>query len=89
MKVSDVLTQKTTLRVSDVLTHPGQRCPDTCQIGVNPAVPMRHFWIANTVYQIIIQNITVAKLPIVCLTIKILSIIIYPVYTDLHSDLGV
>lgn len=34
MKVSDVLTQKTALRVSDVLTHPGQRCPDTCQLGI-------------------------------------------------------
>jgi hypothetical protein len=32
MKVSDVVTHKTTLRVSDVLTHPGQRCPDTCQL---------------------------------------------------------
>jgi len=32
MKVSDVLTQKTALRVSDVLTHPGQRCPDISQI---------------------------------------------------------
>jgi tRNA G26 N,N-dimethylase Trm1 len=35
MKVSDVLTQKMALRVSDVLTHPGQRCPDTCQIKVS------------------------------------------------------
>jgi len=35
MKVSDVLTQKMALRVSDVLTHPGQRCPDTCQLYAN------------------------------------------------------
>jgi len=34
MKVSDVLTQKSALRVSDVLTHTGQRCPDTCQVLV-------------------------------------------------------
>jgi hypothetical protein len=32
MKVSDVLTQKTALRVSDVLTHQGQRCPDISQL---------------------------------------------------------
>jgi hypothetical protein len=35
MKVSDVLTQKTALRVSDVLTHPGQRCPDICQLIIS------------------------------------------------------
>jgi len=34
MKVSDVLTQKIALRVSDVLTHPGQRCPDICHLRI-------------------------------------------------------
>jgi hypothetical protein len=40
MKVSDVLTQKTTLRVSDVLTHPGQRCPDISQLAIKISYSM-------------------------------------------------
>ena len=34
MKVTDVMTPKRALRVTDVLTHPGNRCPDTCHIGL-------------------------------------------------------
>ena len=32
IKVTDVMTQKRALKVTDVLTHPGNRCPDICQL---------------------------------------------------------
>jgi hypothetical protein len=32
MKVTGILTPKLGLRVTDVLTHPGNRCPDICQL---------------------------------------------------------
>jgi hypothetical protein len=35
MKVTDVLAQKRALRVTDVLAHPGNRCPGTCHLGVS------------------------------------------------------
>ncbi len=31
-RVTDVLTLKTALRVTDVLTHPGNQCPESCQL---------------------------------------------------------
>jgi len=33
IKVTDVMTQKRALKVTDVLTHPGNRCPDICHIS--------------------------------------------------------
>ena len=35
IKVTDVMTQKRALKVTDVLTHPGNRCPDICQSFFN------------------------------------------------------
>ena len=37
IKVTDVMTQKRALKVTDVLTHPGNRCPDICHIMVKIA----------------------------------------------------
>jgi len=34
MKVTDVMTQKLALKVTYVLTHPGNRCPDIRQLEV-------------------------------------------------------
>ena len=35
IKVTDVMTQKRALKVTDVLTHPGNRCPDICHIAIH------------------------------------------------------
>ena len=44
IKVTDVMTQKRALKVTDVLTHPGNRCPDICQVWIklqdNPIQPL-------------------------------------------------
>ena len=47
MKVTDVMTQKQALKVTDVLTHPGNRCPDICQVLVSALLLRRSFcsWI--------------------------------------------
>ena len=34
IKVTDVMTQKRALKVTDVLTHPGNRCPDICHVTI-------------------------------------------------------
>jgi hypothetical protein len=60
MKVTDVLTQKRALRVTDVLTHPGNRCPDTCHITIREKAKQQ----ARDLMQFMMREVLKPLLPI-------------------------
>lgn len=43
MKVTDVLIRNLALKVTYVLTHPGNRCPDICELSTNPRISLNDY----------------------------------------------